>query len=149
MELERMWIHSPINRLRSQMDRLLNDVFGGEARSWHPAWTTTSNALPLNVWQDGDAIHVEAELPGVDLNDVELNVHEGELSLRGRRPEAADGEGTLLHRERPSGEFEGTLALPVDVDVAKAEATLENGVLHVRLPKVAAARPRRIEIQAK
>lgn len=116
------------------------------------AWPTlAATAAPrgpaLNVWTTDEAVHVEAELPGVAESDLELSVVGDQLTLAGRRPDAT-AEGARVHRrERPSGEFRRVLTLPFEVDADAVRAELVDGVLTVTLPAAAALRPRVIPVQ--
>jgi HSP20 family protein len=102
----------------------------------------------INAWEDEDRLFAEAELPGLTLNDLEITVLGNELTLHGRRPEPQT-EGLTYHvQERATDEFTRVLALPVEVDADKVNATLKNGVLTISLPKAAAHRPRKITVQA-
>jgi HSP20 family protein len=103
----------------------------------------------MNLWEEGDAVLLEAELPGLDLKDLEIFVTGGnQLTVKGERKQAAP-EKALWHRqERSVGKFSRTLALPFPVDPERVEAKFENGVLAVRLTKHESARPRKIHIKA-
>ena len=105
--------------------------------------------FPLNVWQDENAIYVEGELPGVDRATLEVTVTEGDkLAIRAQRPAPAKVEGvTWLRQERAAGTFARVIGLPFPVDAEKVEATYNNGVLKVTLPKIAAVRPRTIPVK--
>lgn len=102
----------------------------------------------MNLWEDGDAILLEAELPGLALADLEIFVTGGnQLTVKGERKQAAP-EKALWHRqERSAGKFARSLALPFPVDPDKVEAKFENGVLSVRLGKHESARPRKITVK--
>lgn len=110
-----------------------------------------SNALPfpLNVWQDDNAVYVEADLPGVDRATLEVTVTGGEeLIIKAARPAPAKVEGVTWHRqERVAGTFARALPLPLPVDAEKVEASYNNGVLKVTLPKIAAVRPRTVPVK--
>ncbi|MCX7425815.1 MAG: Hsp20/alpha crystallin family protein [Planctomycetia bacterium] len=102
----------------------------------------------VDLWQDDDNFHVEAELPGVALEDLEIHVSgENQLSLKGTRKVPEIEEGTWHRRERSYGEFARILSLPQPVDADKVQATIRHGVLTITLPKAAAAKPRRIEVK--
>lgn len=105
----------------------------------------------LNVWDDDDCVHVEAELPGVAMEDIEINVVGGELSIKGSRRAFNGGNGnrTYHRQERAIGEFSRFLTLPDAIDADKVEATLKNGVLTIKLPKAETAKPRRIQVHAR
>lgn len=102
----------------------------------------------LNLWEEDEALHVEAELPGLELTDLEIFVTgRNQLTIRGERKSPA-GEGATAHRqERSVGKFERTLTLPFAVDENGVDARIENGVLSVRLPKHESAKPRKIAIK--
>jgi len=132
-----------LNRLQGEMDRLFGLQGAPVLRTLAPAYP------PLNVWEDETAFHVEAELPGLTREQLQVTVTQrDQLTLRGeRRPE--EGERSNWHRrERGFGRFERVLSLPAPVDADKVEAKLEHGVLRLTLPKAAEALPRRITVKA-
>ena len=102
----------------------------------------------VNVWEDGDAAFMEAELPGMSMQDVEVDVIADEVTIRGERKIEDPSNGTYRRRERPQGCFSRTIGLPWEIDAEHVEARLQDGVLTVRLPKSPAARPRKIPVQA-
>jgi HSP20 family protein len=116
-------------------------------------WGTAFGATParvfpqLNLWEDEANVHAECELPGLRLDDLEVTVLGSKLTIRGERKTAAPEGASSLRRERSYGEFSRTVELPIEIDAEKVEATLENGVLKVRLPKAKTALPRRIEVK--
>jgi len=112
------------------------------------------NAKPLSVWpranlfDKGSALVVTAEVPGVAEPDIEITLHDGTLTLSGKR-EVAVPEGYSVHRrERSPIQFSRSFALPSKVDAEKVTARLENGVLEVELAKAADAQPRQINIKS-
>ena len=134
---------APLFELRRELDRLF-DSFGGES----PFGALRTQAYPaLNVWETGERVLVEAEVPGLALDDLELLVQGNELTIKGSRP-AMTGEKVVYHRrERGTEEFVRYLTLPADVDADKVEAALKNGVLTIVLPKSAKARARKITVR--
>jgi HSP20 family protein len=137
------------NQLQSfqhEMNRLFDRWGGDGGRSLFGA-----QAYPaMNVWEEGDTVHLEAELPGQDLKDLEIYVTGGnQLTVKGERKQpAAEKKGVWHRQERGFGQFSRTLTLPFAVDADKVEARLENGVLSLRLVKHESARPRKIEVKA-
>jgi HSP20 family protein len=105
---------------------------------------------PVNVWEEGDSAHVQAELPGMRLDDLEIFVTgNDQLTLKGeRKPPAVAGSAVQHRQERGFGSFVRVLPLPFPVDAGHVEARLENGVLHIKLPKHEAAKPRKIVVKA-
>jgi HSP20 family protein len=102
------------------------------------------------VVDDGDALRVVAELPGLSRNDVKLEVVENMLLLSGNKQIESKGEEKGCYRvERAFGQFQRAIPLPVGVDPDRAEARFENGVLTVRVPKAEQAKQTTKQIQIK
>lgn len=127
------------------IDRLFRDVFR-ELPAWTPA-PTNARFPAVNAWEDDEAYHVEAELAGFAEKDIEITVIGNELKISGKRETQTEEDSKVFHRERRTGEFSRVLRFRVDLDDSKVEAKLNHGVLTVRLPKVAAALPRKIKVQ--
>jgi len=141
---------APLAELRDEVDRMRNnrEQFFGAARTNRPALDPASFPA-LNAWEDAESYYVEAELPGLALEDLEISLAEGDtLSIKGQRKGPAENDGNWHRRERAFGEFERTLKLPAAVDSDKVEASLKLGVLTVKLPKAPELKPRRIEVKA-
>lgn len=125
-----------------QLDGDLNRFFDRFTPSGVSAYPT------LNVWEDGEVLIVEAELPGLSLDDIEIFVTgQNQLTLKGERKAPEVTKSAVHRQERDFGNFVRALTLPFPVDDGKVEARLDNGVLTIRLPKHEAARPRKIEIK--
>lgn len=128
--------------LRSEMSKLLDDFFGT------PQYSRRAAFPALNAWETAGEYWVEAELPGLTMNDLELFIRGNELSIKGRRAEERPGGNTALHRqERGNGDFHRMLELPAEVDAKAVEATLKNGILTVKIPKAESAKPRKITVK--
>jgi HSP20 family protein len=95
--------------------------------------------LPLDMYETDDALIIEATLPGFDKDEIQIEEHNGILSIRAEHQEEhkQEGDAWLVH-ERSMQVFERTVPLPIQVNVDKAEAILENGVLRLTFPKVEA-----------
>ncbi len=135
----------PVHRLRDEVERVFGGLLGeaGQLANWGPV-----RGFPaMNIWQDGEKLYVEAEVPGLTMEDVELTVEGDELTLKGQRRRSEDKEIAYHRQERGVGTFSRTLTLPVDIDADRVEATLKDGVLTVVLPKAEAARPRKIAVK--
>lgn len=129
-----------MNRLRDEIDR----VFGVDTH----AWTRQLVFPPVNIWEDENGFYVEAEIPGLTMEDLEIYVHDGDhLSIKGNR-KATAAEGHWHRRERASGEFERSFRLSDAVDVENVEAKLQDGILTITLPKSESVKPRKIEIKS-
>jgi HSP20 family protein len=107
-------------------------------------------ALRLDVVASGDEYVISAGVPGLRAEDLSLEVLGDTVTIRGELPatELKDGDESLLH-ERRYGKFARSVTLPTEVDGAKAEASIENGLLTLRLPKAETAKPKTIKINAK
>jgi len=111
----------------------------------HPA--LASSYPPVNIWGDSDKVYAEAELPGMQLDQLEIYVtEENQLTIQGERRQLELDKGAWYGQERGFGQFNRTIKLPVKVDADKVEARYELGVLFVTLPKSEAAKPRRISV---
>jgi HSP20 family protein len=130
--------------LRSAMDRLFEDSF---VRRPLAAGLDGQSQLPLDVTRTADALVVEAALPGIRPDDVEITVEDGTLSIRGEfREEQRDRDGETLVSEIRRGTLARAVALPTGLEPDKATATFENGVLTLRIPKAESVKPRQIRI---
>jgi HSP20 family protein len=103
----------------------------------------------MNVWTSEDNAIVTAELPGVNLADIDISVENELLSVRGdRQPDELEEGGTYHRRERRHGSFVRTFRLPFRVAANEVQASYQNGVLSIVLPRAEADKPRRIAIRA-
>ena len=133
---------SEVQRIRDEMSRLV-EAFG---RRW-PALAASYPAL--NVRQDDNNIFVEAELPGMDLSDLEIYVSGGnQLTIKGERKPVQIEKAVWHRQERGFGKFTRVLTLPVPVDTDKVQARLANGILTITLPKSEEAKPKKIAVKA-
>jgi len=142
----------PVSRLRNEIDRAFDNVFGGFPLRRDPGLRAGlwGRSYPLvNVWEADEKLYAEAEVPGLKLDDIEILIHGSELTIQGER-KGVDEEGVRYHRrERGTGSFCSKVDLPVEIDVDKVEATLENGILTLTMPKAPSALPRKIELKVK
>jgi len=127
---------TPVNRFDRLFDRFFDDdVVRGRFQA-------DRGGVPTAVWQDENHVHVEAELPGVTEQDVEVVVHNGVLFIRGER-KVEEGRH-YLYNGRTWGRFERVIALPDEVDAGNVQADLSNGVLRLALPKTTESKPKKI-----
>jgi HSP20 family protein len=132
---------SPLREFQEEM-MLVRERF---AAGNHPA--LASSYPPVNIWGDSDKVYAEAELPGMQLDHLEIYVtEENQLTIQGERRQPELDTGVWDGQERGFGQFSRTIMLPVKVDADKVEARFEHGVLFVTLPKSEAAKPRRISV---
>jgi HSP20 family protein len=134
-----------IRRTRDTVDRLFDSMLS----SFSPEFSNTDARLfpPVNVWQDEQALYVEAELPGFEMDNIDVTILENRLTISGKREIQWPEQASVLRQERRIGEFSRTFNLPVEIDADKVQANFEHGVLTITLPKAAAAQPRKIEVK--
>lgn len=138
--------HDPFARtlgLRQVMDRLLEDAVvmprNGDGQGW--------SGPALNVYEDGDTLIVEAQLPGLKPEDLDINVEQGVLTISGQTTaEEERKERNYLIREHRTGRFSRSLRLPATYNPDACQANFEHGVLRLSFPKSESAKPRRIQI---
>jgi HSP20 family protein len=104
---------------------------------------------PINVFEDQDGTVIIAELPGLDPAKIEIAGQGRTLTLRGERKREEGPNPSGYHRrERPVGEFSRSIQLSSELDMSKAAAKYESGVLMLKVPKAEAAKPRQITVNA-
>ncbi len=137
----------PFAQMQEEMERFFGDL-GGQPYPAPLSVVTGTRGFPaLNVWESGHDLMVEAELPGLSQDDLEILVVGNQLTLRGQRKPSAEENATYHRRERGVGKFERIVRLPVDVDADQVQAQLVDGVLRLTLPKSEAVRPRKIAVK--
>jgi HSP20 family protein len=138
-------VWNQLHHLQSEMNQLF-DRWGDDGRRL----LGLPGGFPaVNVWEDVEAVHVEAELPGLDLKDLEIYVTGGnQLSLKGTRKQQVPEKAVCHREERTFGTFSRVIALPFPVDADKVDARFEQGVLMINLPKHESSRPRKINVKA-
>jgi HSP20 family protein len=132
---------SELGQLNERMRRMLEQTFGGmldEPAGWVPA---------VDIEELEDAYVVEAEVPGVKREDVNIEVSGNELTISGEI-KVREREGIIRRRTRRVGEFEFRVVLPNEVNAEGIDAKLNDGVLTVRIPKAERAQRRRIEVKS-
>jgi HSP20 family protein len=153
MMLRTQW--DPFEDLRSAQDELsqLNPMLAhalglhgqrqGAAMGSRPAW-----APALDISERKDAYLITVELPGVKMDDLEITLEDGLLTIQGERHFAQDSSEQQFHRvERYSGAFRRAITLPAQVQAEQIEATVDNGVLQIVVPKMEEAKPKRIQVR--
>ncbi len=124
-----------------EFDRVARRTFGTAN------WTArVRSAMPMDVIQGKGEVRLRFDLPGVDAESIDVTVDRGVLTVGAKRTEVAGEDEKLITRERVTGSFSRRLSLGDKVDFDKIEADFADGVLTVRLPLLATAQPRKIEI---
>ena len=138
---------------------------GGEVLNWalssffgldpwiDPFWICSPlaslyGAYEVDIWDDPEHVYVEAELPGINKDDINISIEGGVLSIQGEKKAKAEKQhrGMLL-LERYYGSFSRSFTLPSTVDTEKVEATLKDGVLRIVLNKIEKAKAKQIDVK--
>jgi HSP20 family protein len=135
-----------MNRLQGDIDRVLenrirglDDTSAGAVADWTPA---------VDIREENDRFVLDADIPGIKPEDLEITMEGGVLTLRGHRTTHAGGETNGYRRvERVSGTFYRRFTLPDTADSEAIEASFNQGVLEVSIPKLAKVQPRRIDVK--
>ena len=134
-----------LDTLQTDVNRVFDTFFGGRTangatRRWVP---------PMDLVETDDHLVLRADLPGLDKEDVEIEVKDGVLTISGERRTEHEDSADGYHRvERAYGRFSRSLSLPQGIDADQVQADFDKGVLEVRIPKPAERKPHRVQIGA-
>ena len=131
-----------MDRLQREMNHLFETVYGEPNRiaSGYPA---------MNIWTNPESAVLTTELPGVNPENIDINIVGETLTLSGERQPEQLPEGARYHRqERGYGKFTRSVQLPFQVDTGKVDTRFEKGVLHISLPRAEADKPKKIQVKA-
>lgn len=129
--------------LQHQLDQLAQEAFGMRSQ-------TSVATLPVDVYDDGEQIIIQAFLPGVRAEHLDVQVEEGVVTISGTYPQLYDTDDsrgyTWYARELRGGRFQRSITLPYKVDWDGSSASMTDGILRMTFPKAPEAKPRRISI---
>lgn len=141
--------------LFQEMDMLRREIdqaFRGAGRTYlNPTFLPgiSAGGYPrVNLGEDENNYYLEALVPGIEPDDIDLNLMRGTLTLSGERKEKATDGRTWHRHERGAGKFMRTIELPDMVDSANVDAEYRNGVLLITLPKPQSVKPKKITVKA-
>lgn len=134
----------PMSGFSTDMDRILQDMFGPLV---HQAPAKKKGGIPLNTYEVCGGYHLEASLPGVEMDDLEIFVQDTTLTISGQWHDLSEAAIKWHRQERPLGEFTRRIELPENVDASKIEATMKHGVLTLIIPLAVPNVPRKIEVK--
>jgi HSP20 family protein len=137
----RRFLAEPADLMRTEFDRLFDEL-----ATTLPAEATNTGDYPVDIWEDENNIHVEAEMPGFRKDEIDVSLEHDRLSITAeRKPEEVKGTSHL--RERRYTRVQRQFTLPDTVDESNVDATFEDGVLKLTMTKRANAERRRIEVK--
>ena len=138
--------HVGVNGMKRFMDRFFDDRFFGIHR--YSAPTHQANPMPIDVTADDKQVVIQASLPGVKPDNVNVSVEDNRLTIEGETHSADDSENDrYVIRERRSGAFHRSLTLPQGLEEDNIEARFENGVLTLTVPRTVEVKAKTIEIK--
>ena len=144
MQLVRWDPFQDLVTMSNRFNRTLNDSYTPRTEDSFGAW-----APPVDIFERQDQLVIRAEIPGVKMEDVDVRIENGVLTLQGERKQETEVKEENAYRmERIYGMFTRSFSLPTTVDAAKITATYKDGVLEVTVPKVETAKPKKVEIKA-
>jgi HSP20 family protein len=144
---------SEIARVEREMDRMFEDFFNP---GWNPFFRRAFSRLPglaattpaIDVYAQKDEIIAKVELPGIDKDEISVNVSDHVLTIKGEKKKEDEVKDEDYHfSERSYGAFVRSIELPTDVQTDKAKASFKNGVLEIRLPKTEEAKKKEIAVK--
>jgi HSP20 family protein len=144
---------SEMSRWEPEMERMFDDFFGRRLRPlwpgrWWPAREIGLSMAPVDLYGEKDEIVVKTELPGMSKEDIQVNVIDRLLTIKGEKKKEEElKEGDYYRSERSYGSFSRSVDLPGEVQIEKAKASFKNGVLEIRLPKTEEAKRREIKVK--
>ena len=134
--------------LRAAMDRLVEDSYVRPPRAQKRGGRAE---LPVNLWEDDDAVHVMARVPGLEADDLDVTITANVLTIRGHLPSEAERDESKAwcwyFNELWHGPFERVINLATKIQHDKVEAEFKNGVLHLTIPKAEEVKPKTIKVK--
>jgi HSP20 family protein len=130
-------------RLQEELERTFERPLGGNL-----GLSGRGVSPPVNVFSDDEGYVIRLEVPGLGAEDLSIQARGRALTISGKRESAKPADASFHRRERWGGEFSRSLELPADAQTDAAQASCKNGILSVRVPKRAEARPRQIEVKS-
>lgn len=138
-----------LDALQGDMNRLFDSFFQGRGTARRSANGLQRWIPPMDLTEDEKEFVLRADLPGVDRDDVDIEVKDDVLTVSGERRSEHEDKGEGFYRmERSFGRFSRSIDLPSGVEANAVSADFENGVLEVRIPKPAQAQPTKVAIGA-
>jgi HSP20 family protein len=139
----------PMMDLLYNLERRMGRVFNEPLFFEPPEVTATAWTPVVDILEDPEQLRITAEIPGVKPEDLKISVEGNVLTIAGTKEQVAEEKAEKVYRyERSFGTFERSFTLPATVDAEHIKANYENGVLHLKLPKVEKARPRLVKVEA-
>lgn len=141
----RRYMRPPLWREMERLQRDVNQLASGSKERTAPP----AGFPAMNVWTGDDVAMITAEAPGVNADGIDISIVGETLTLSGeRKPQHHEDDVRYHRRERGCGQFSRSIELPFRVDVDKVEATFDNGILTIKLPRAETDKPRKISVKS-
>jgi HSP20 family protein len=137
---------SPYRRLaslRSAMNQMMEETMAETPQS------EREMMLAVDVEADDEGYRIHALVPGLDSDDLDIEILNNTVTIRGEFKTRTQDEAKYLVRELPAGQFSRVITLPTAIDATKTEASIKDGVLALSVPKAEAHRPKTIKVTSK
>jgi HSP20 family protein len=138
-----------MRRVHDMLDRMMDDAYIGKRGERD----ILEGLAPIDLYETDDEVVIEAMMPGMTADDIQISIDRDVLTLRGEArtdTETEEGEGRVYHhRELRYQRFTRSIRLPILVNADNADARFENGILKLTLPKAEEVKPKQITVKAK
>jgi HSP20 family protein len=143
-----------MSRIHDEIARRAFDIFqqdgslGRDLENWFNAEQELVHPVHVNISETDTALHVQAEVPGFEPNDIEISLEPARLTISGKREsnQERQDKGKVIYKELCSSEMLRVIDLPAEIDPEKTKATLKNGVLDLEMPKTQRSLGKRVEV---
>lgn len=144
-----------MNRMHDEIARRAFELFkrdgtiGRDLENWFNAEQQLVHPAHINIAESDNALHVQAEVPGFEPNEIEISLEPARLTICGRKQanQEQQQKGKVVYKELCSSELLRVIDLPSEVDPEKTKATLKNGILELEMPKAAQSQAKRVEVK--
>jgi len=154
--IERLDVFERFNQIYNSIARRAFEIFESNGRNfghdlddWFKAESELLHPVHVRMAESDDSLTVEAEVPGFEAKDLQINLEPRRLTISGKKETKEEQEkGKAVYQEQCSNEILRVIDLPAEVDASKAAATLKNGILELQMPKSAVAESTYIEVKS-
>jgi HSP20 family protein len=134
--------------LQNRLNSIFNDFANATGELQNESLSAGNFIPPVDIYEDANRLVLKLEVPGISQEDLQIDLEDQTLTVRGERKFVNDEKEENFHRiERRYGSFVRSFTLPSTVETGSAQASYENGVLAITLPKKEAAKPKQVKIQ--
>jgi HSP20 family protein len=136
-----------LTRIQREVNRLFEDTSRTTGRDGAEAASTRTWAPSVDIFEDANEVAFKVELPGIKQEDIDIEMVGDTLTLKGERHfEDIERKDNYIRVERSYGKFQRSFLIPVTIEQDRIQASFKDGVLSVRLPKVEAVKPKKVQV---